>query len=308
MSCGVPVVVNPTAGGGRLLRWRKAMEEAARGADTSLEWWYTEGPEHAAELGRRAAAEHRQLLFAFGGDGTYNEVARGLLGTATALGVLPGGTTSVLAYEFGIPRSPAAALAALLSGSERPMRVGRTDRGDLFLLMVSAGPDSLVLDRLSPLFKRLGGRVGVALQAVVEFGRARLPRILAHYHQRSVEVGWAIVGKSRCYAGPFHATPGADPFVDQLEMVGLQSASRRAVIPFTFGIATGTHLRRRDVISVPLSRMRLEPALEAHPVPYQIDGDCCGMLPIEIWVDPEPLQVRLPPPLAAEMLVAEGSY
>ncbi|MEJ2190572.1 MAG: acylglycerol kinase family protein, partial [Acidobacteriota bacterium] len=86
----VPIILNPSAGGGRLLRARRSLEEAADKARAEIEWWTTTGPGHAEELARRAAAEDRPLVFAFGGDGTYNEVARGLLGSATAMGILPG--------------------------------------------------------------------------------------------------------------------------------------------------------------------------------------------------------------------------
>ena len=52
------------------------------------------------------------------------------------MGVLPGGTTSVLAYELGVPRPSSRAVTALLKGEDRAMRVGRSDRGDLVLLML----------------------------------------------------------------------------------------------------------------------------------------------------------------------------
>jgi diacylglycerol kinase family enzyme len=297
------VIVNPTAGGGRLLRQRQALDAAAAASGYALEWWHTSHPRHAEELGRRAVNEGRSLVFAFGGDGTYNELARGLLGSSTAMGVLPGGTTSVLAYELGIPRPAARALPVLLEGSDLPMRVGRTDHNDLVLLMLSAGPDALVLQRLSPLAKRLGGKAGIALQAVIELLRARLPRLRAIINERPLDGGWAVIGNSRCYAGPFEATPGADPFADGLELVLLKSHGRRAVLPFALGITTGSHVRRRDVVQQLAARIRLEPAPGPHKVSYQVDGDISGVLPVEIWIDPEPLLVRVPPPLAGEMIV-----
>jgi diacylglycerol kinase family enzyme len=51
----------------------------------------TEGKGHAIELCRSAAAEHYDVVVAFGGDGTVNEAANGLAGSRTALTCLPGG-------------------------------------------------------------------------------------------------------------------------------------------------------------------------------------------------------------------------
>jgi diacylglycerol kinase family enzyme len=291
----VPVILNPIAGGGRLLRGQSSLAAAAAEHDCQLDIWISKSPAHTTELAQRAAAEGLPLLFAYGGDGTYNSVARGLLGSATAMGVLPGGTTSVLAYEFGVPRPARRSVPALLGGEDRAMRVGRTDAGDLVLMMLSAGPDSHVLDRLRPSFKRLGGRVGVALQAVVEaVSGVALPRVRVVIGDTVDEAGWVIVGNSRCYAGRFSATPGADPFRDDLEVVAQKSGGRRAAVAFLSGIPSGRHITRDDVVREVASLVRLEPASPGDVVPYQIDGDVVGALPVEVSIDPEPLWIRLP--------------
>jgi len=292
---GIPVILNPTAGGGRLLRLRRTVEEAAASCGHEIEWWRTDGPGRAVELAARAAAEDRPLVLAFGGDGTYNEVARGLLGTATAMGALPGGTSSVLAYELGIPRPASIAVTALLEGEDRAMRVGRSDRGDVVLLMLSAGPDSHVLERLRPSFKRIGGRIGVALQAVVEaMSSGPLPRMRVTIGEGTIDAGWVIVGKARCYGGRYCATPGADPFRGDLEVVAQQSSGRLVAASFLLGIPRGRHVRRHDVTREVVDRVRIEPAVTDAKVPYQVDGDVVGILPVEVGIDPQSLWVRLP--------------
>ena len=291
----IPVILNPIAGGGRLLRERGRLHAVAANQGSELDIWISESPEHTIELAERAAAEERPMVLAYGGDGTYNAVARGLLGSSTAMGVLPGGTTSVLAYEFGVPRPARRAIRSLLEGEDRAMRVGRTNDDDIVLLMLSAGPDSHVLERLRPSFKRLGGRVGVALQAVVEaINRDPLPRIRLASGGSTEEVGWAIVGNSRCYGSKFCATPGADPFRDRFEVVAQQSSGRRAAMSFLFGIPSGRHVTRDDVVRKVVDRVRLEPASPDDVVPYQIDGDVIGVLPVEISIDPQTLWIRLP--------------
>lgn len=291
----VPVILNPIAGGGRLLREQGRLEAVAAGCGYALDIWISESPTHTTELAARAAAEERPLVFAYGGDGTYNAVARGLLGSSTSMGVLPGGTTSVLAYEFGVPRPVRRAVQALLDGEDVAMRVGRTDDDGLVLLMLSAGPDSLVLARLRPSFKRLGGRVGVALQAVVEaVAGTTLPRIRVTTTTTIDEAGWVVIGNSRCYAGKFRATPGADPFRDDLEVVVQRSSGRRAAMSFLFAIPSGRHVSRDDVVREVVDWVRLEAASPGDTVPYQIDGDVVGVLPVEVKIDPKHLWIRLP--------------
>jgi diacylglycerol kinase (ATP) len=297
---GVPAILNPTAGGGRLLRRRAELQAAARTAGAEIEFWMTRGPGHATELAAQAAAEERPLVFAFGGDGTYNEVARGLLGSPTALGALPGGTTSVLAYEFDIPRPAGRAVVALLRGEDRAMWVGRTDHDEIVLLMLSAGPDSHVLERLRPAFKRFGGRVGVALQAILETATgSRLPQMRVTTDDLAETAGWVIVGTSRCYAGRYRATPGADPFRNDLEVVVQTKNGRGVAMAFLFGIPSGRHVRRTDVIREITRRVRIESSAAGAAVPYQVDGDVVGKLPVETTIDPRPLMVRVPARSAA---------
>ena len=291
----IPVILNPIAGGGRLLREQDRLQAVAADRGSELDIWISKSPTHTIELAERAAADEIPLVLAYGGDGTYNAVARGLLGSSTAMGVLPGGTTSVLAYEFGVPRPARRAVQSLLEGEDRAMRVGRTDDDDIVLLMLSAGPDSHVLERLRPSFKRLGGRVGVALQAVVEaMTGGALPRIRVMHTSTIDEAGWVIVGNSRSYAGKFCATPGADPFRDDFEVVAQQSNGRRAALSFLFGIPSGRHVTRDDVVRKVVDRVRLEPTSPGDTVPYQIDGDVVGVLPVEVSIDPKPLWIRLP--------------
>lgn len=295
MSEPIPVIYNPTAGGGRARRARSRFESEAARLDVAMDWRATQAPGHASELAAEAAWNGHPLVLAFGGDGTYNEVARGLLGTNTAMGAVPAGTTSVLAFEFGIPRPVERSLLPLLRGPDRSVRVGRTDRDDLVLLMLSAGPDAMVLDRLHPWLKPLGGRFGVAVQALAELVRpAPLPVFDLDIEGVHTESGWAIVGKGRCYAGPYQACPGADPAAPAFETVHYRGRSRRRALSFSGALARSRHLELSFVERHRSERVRLAPRTGSPAAAYQIDGDFKGRLPVEVWIDPRALHVRLP--------------
>ena len=61
---------------------------------------------HATELARNAASSGARMVVAAGGDGTIAEVAQGVAGSCTSLGVIPLGTANVLAHELGLPFRP----------------------------------------------------------------------------------------------------------------------------------------------------------------------------------------------------------
>lgn len=287
----LPVIINPVARGGRTPLPRESLERVARESGVCIDWLETAGRGHATELAAKAARDGSEMVAAWGGDGTYNEVARGLVGSGTALLVLPGGTSSVLVWELGIPRNAEAALRAQLAGGRRAMSVGLTDRDQLFLLMLSVGPDSVILANLSPFLKLRGGKVGVTVQAFVEFARANLPTFDVRIDGRTVRASWCIVGNGRCYGGPYRATPGADPFTPGFEVVMLERAGRSAVVPFFFSIPSGRHLLMRGVSRTPSREVVLE---ASGGVPYQLDGDPAGVLPVAVRAGTEQIWVRVP--------------
>jgi diacylglycerol kinase family enzyme len=103
---------------------------------------------HATRLAQDAARRGLDLVVGFGGDGTLNEVATGIAGTDTALGVLPGGSTNVFARTLGMPNDPVAAVktlaAGLNAGDLRPIGLGRVN-GRYFCFHTGIGFDAAVV-------------------------------------------------------------------------------------------------------------------------------------------------------------------
>ena len=97
------VIYNPAAGRFPVKPFLKAIETELVKAGWKVDIVATQNGDHAVQLGKQAAAEEYEATFAVGGDGTVGQVASGLLGSETALGVLPAGTSNVWAQELGLP-------------------------------------------------------------------------------------------------------------------------------------------------------------------------------------------------------------
>ncbi|MBN1454239.1 MAG: YegS/Rv2252/BmrU family lipid kinase [Anaerolineales bacterium] len=97
------VIYNPAAGRFPVKPFLKAIEKELVKADWCADIVATQSGDHAVQLGKQAAAEKYEAALAVGGDGTVGQVASGLLGSETALGVLPAGTSNVWAQELGLP-------------------------------------------------------------------------------------------------------------------------------------------------------------------------------------------------------------
>jgi diacylglycerol kinase (ATP) len=146
------IIINPISGPKRRGTGAQRRELATRaleqlGADGEIR--LTERAGHAHELALEAVASGAEVVMAWGGDGTINEVARALvqrddaLAAAPALGIIPGGSGNGLARDLGIPFDPARAIAHALSMKNRV--VDAAELGDhLFFNVAGIGLDAHV--------------------------------------------------------------------------------------------------------------------------------------------------------------------
>lgn len=123
----------------------------ALSADFKLEVADTRARDHASDLSRAAVEDGFDAVVAFGGDGTINEAAQSLVGTEIALGILPGGSTNVMARALGLPPHPvdatAVVAARLRSGTTRRINVGKFG-SRYFLFSAGMGLDAEVVRRM----------------------------------------------------------------------------------------------------------------------------------------------------------------
>jgi len=119
----------------------------------------TNSGEHATELATSAAERGINVVFAVGGDGTIGQVASGLIGTKTALGILPAGTANVWGKELGMKpyswrmRNALEENAKLLADAPiYAIDVGVCNRQP-FLMWAGLGLDALTVQKAEPRFR-----------------------------------------------------------------------------------------------------------------------------------------------------------
>ncbi len=140
----------------------------------------TERAGHARELARGAVDRGARIVAAWGGDGTVNEVASALAGTATSLAVIPAGSGNGLARMIGMPADPARAIHRLLHGADRLIDLGEID-GRLFVNVAGVGFDAHIAAEFAAL--------GRARRGFLRYGAIVL-RELRRY--KAEEYGFAL--------------------------------------------------------------------------------------------------------------------
>lgn len=274
------VVYNPTSGRRRHATRLPAIMEALRAGGMAADAAATEKRGQATELAR-AASRTMDVVFGYGGDGTIREVAEGLFGGDAALGVLPGGTTNVVAIAFGLSSDPIEAARQQCRLEPRPVDVGLC-AGHPFLMQASSGVEAYLMARLDPELKASLGFAGPVLQAVGVFFRYHYQQIQLRVDGDRVTATGAMVCNISEVAGPYRMVPGGKFDDGQLELMLFRGTSRAAVASFCLDLYRGRHAARRDVEIRPVR----EVVFEGPPGTYvQIDGD--------VLLDPYPVEVRL---------------
>lgn len=109
-------IINPKSGTGSKDNIPALLGQAFATSDIDLYIAYTKRAGHAYELASMAATEGYERVIAVGGDGTVNEVARGLLNSQTALAIIPKGSGNGLARALGLPMTSRKAIEIAVKG------------------------------------------------------------------------------------------------------------------------------------------------------------------------------------------------
>lgn len=103
-------IINPKSGTDKKLYVRQIIGKKIDVSKFSYQVRYTEYAGHAEVLAREAVEKGTDIVVAVGGDGTVNEVARALIHTQTALGIIPCGSGNGLARHLQLPMDPEGAV------------------------------------------------------------------------------------------------------------------------------------------------------------------------------------------------------
>jgi len=296
------LIHNPIAGPWDVRRALKRIRSELGSHGWSAELHVTEKPGDALVLSREAAQEGFDAVIVAGGDGTVNEAVNGLVGTETALGVLPVGTGNLWAKQLGIPTYTLAnplrlqdAAAGLAEGSIRSVDVGRVnDR--YFLCWAGIGLDAQVTSELEPRprhTKRLGmlPYVVAAVTVARDFQgvRTRVSLDGSIVRGRTLLI---LASNIQQYAGLLHVSREAridDGLLDVFVFKGLG---------FPYAVSHMLKMLSRRCLEDPRivhGQARRIEILTEWAVPVQVDGDPIGTTPVVLRAVPRALRVLVPP-------------
>lgn len=287
------LVYNPLAG---LRPWRRRPELdravallEAYGIRVALH--ATTGPGSATAIARAQVAAGRDLIIVCGGDGTVNEVANAMAGSAVPLALLPSGTANVLAKELGLPWNPWRAAEYIPGGEVRRIALGRAG-SRYFIAVGGAGSDANLVYHAR---RRGWGRLGMLaywLEGFRQLLTYDFPEFTVAVSGEAIAATLVVVGRTRHYGGPIQITPRADLFGDEFEIAVFPPRNPARYFLYFLAQLVGLlegfpevrFFRARHVGAMPCrARIRV-----------QVDGELAGELPLDFTIVPDALSIVTP--------------
>ncbi len=305
----IVVIANPASSRGGGLKGRQRLVDAldrAVSAETDCSYSIVETTTRGvavrtgkfvegsgAALAHQAALEGADVVAAAGGDGTVGEVANGLIGTETAMAVLPMGTGNDFARTLGIGTDLDLAARTLVSGDCQLIDVGRVVHGGNFVNVAGCGFDAEVAARINHGFRRLRGTsayIAAVLQTLVSFHPAAI-ELEVDGVRHNAKVMLCAIANAKTYGGGMRIAPGAQLDDGLFDLVLVGDASKTEFLRAFPSVFKGTHITHPKVT---IFRAKSIAIRSASPLPTLADGEEIGTTPVEFEIVPKALTVMVP--------------
>jgi diacylglycerol kinase (ATP) len=315
------IISNPAAGGGEHTDGVRAAVGVFAEHGWTVSLHRTAGVGHARELAAAAAERGVAAVIVAAGDGTVNEVVNGLVGSTTALGVLPAGTGNVFAAQLGLIGVPtplhrpnlAEAATAVCASVVRRIDLGfaqpRCRAGRHFLLWAGIGLDAAVTHALEGSARELKRLLGPAAFGAIglrsALGLTGTPAAVRYDDQRiRGPLLMAVVANVPLYAGGVRLAPGAridDARLDLLLFMGADVVS--ATVAELGSILAGHRGDTPQHVAATAAHVRI---VTRAPAPVHVDAEPFGTTPITFSIRPRALALLVPPTAPADLFAAES--
>jgi diacylglycerol kinase (ATP) len=312
----VALIYNP-ASGQLSPRRAKLIEEALgvlRDAGVEAEALETYAPGSAGVLAAEAVSRGCDTILACGGDGTVHEILQCLVGTPTALGVVPLGTANALAADLGlwngIGASAAQTIHKLLEAVPQKISVGHISYQDTegathshyFTVAAGVGADALLMSQLDAKLKRRFGYFLYLWQGLWIWATHSFPLFNASFEEcksckpRVEAVSQLLAVRIRNFGGVLHnLAPGATLHSDGLRLIAFKTRNRWSYLQFVVATVFRRQTFTRDI------ELLDAVSVECHPrngssarIFAEADGELLGVLPVKIEIVPQALTLLIP--------------
>ena len=254
----------------------------------------TSKKEHAIDLTQKAIEEKADVVVACGGDGTVNEVARGLVKTEIPIAVVPVGSGNGIARHFKIPLGISNAIQLIKKKKITKMDVGMVN-GHYFFGNMGCALESHFIH----VYNKNGSHgiwayIIAFFNAIISF---KYQKIQIEYQKeiRQITPFVFLVSNTNQQGYNFSLTPQAMSNDGQIDLFWMEKSNLIKKIKFMIDTLIGRKLKSKDYNLIKLSTLKIS-LLDPGNFCVQIDGEYLPVTSrnLEVKVIPKKLNVIVP--------------
>lgn len=251
--------------------------------------------EQVEGLAARICQEKYDWIIVAGGDGTLRAIIDVFAKHEHMpyVSVFPAGTVNLVAKELLMSNDPAKWVKRVSKGIVSPVQLGKAN-GHIFLTVAGIGFDSLVVDNVSELEKKLLSKLAYVWQGT-EMMRKEFVysnwcykfQVRLDDEEEWYEASSVIVGKSRYYAGRYSLFNGASLCVPQLHVAIFTGDTRADFMRYAAVIAMEALQLDKSIIIRHAQKIEIRCNVEDFAA--ELDGDAITSAPLQIELHPVPI-------------------
>lgn len=321
-------IVNPQSRGGKTAKYWSQLHLKLREKLGDIEVRFSERPNHATELTRRALQEGFETIIAVGGDGTFNEVINGFfiadepINKKAVLALLPHGTGGDFRRTFDIPDDIDGAIERIVNAKPRPLDIGRlsyvahdgSSQIRFFNNICSFGMSGKVDQAVnrSKVARLFGTKVTflwhtfvTALTYKNQPCRVRITALSGgdlqsnddgnnedESYDKELNVNVVAIANGQYFGSGLKVAPDARPDDGLFDVVIMPDISAKDMLTGAVSMNDGSHLADVRVELVRGRRVCAEPLNPSEEVLIDLDGEAPGRLPATFEIMPGALLIK----------------
>ncbi|MGB3515242.1 MAG: YegS/Rv2252/BmrU family lipid kinase [Elainellaceae cyanobacterium] len=307
LGMNIVLIVNPTSGPDNKAQLLPSLIAALKKQGIDAEVCITTPEESGQGLAAAAAKTGADLVIAAGGDGTIEAVARGLVHTQTALGIIPQGTRNNIAASLNIPTDLNQAVQVLKAGDRRLFDMGKANH-HYFMEVVGVGLEATLFPHGDSVKEGIKSNLWTAIKsfclAIKTFFQFKHHGLVLRFDGRKIYLRTLQVNvcNSSRYGVEFSLAPHAQMDDGKLDLIYMDKPSKWEHLRQFFAAMRGKHL--------PHARLKMyqTTAVEVssyRPLDVHADGEYIGTTPVMVAIIPQAIAICVPPPTLLEAFAPE---
>jgi len=246
----------------------------------------------------KTCSEGWDLIVASGGDGTVNEIAKGIAknGNKIPVAILSSGTVNDFANYMRIPKEIEEFVDMIKKGNTIDVDLGKVN-DEYFINVAASGLLTDIGYKVAPEIKAVFGKMAYYIEGLKEIPRSRIKPIKVAFKSDEFcgedEVLLYLISNTASIGGFKKIAPGADVSDGYLDVIIIKKSEMQDLAQIFINIFRGEHVNHPNVVYFKTKKITVE-SKEQEDITIDIDGEYGGKLPATYEVVPNAFRVIVP--------------